>query len=191
MLRFKKYIPYVIIGILITILQCKDKEVVTIEVPEKKGSFEVIQPKPVVEYDTIIEQGKPRIVEVENPINKTLLDKYVSLKDSIDRMDLVKDAITERTYVETFIDSNQTIKVKSKVIGTLKSQTVDYTIYERQIPINQKKPKYSLYTGVNTTVRPIVSIQPNLTLQTPKMLYTVGYNLQTEALTLGASIKLF
>ncbi len=173
------------------ILVFRKQETVTITVPEKKGQFEVVEPEPVVKYDTIYKEGTTKIVAVPNPVNEQLLQEYQSLKDSVSRLEKYKEAITERTYKETFMDSTQQIVVESNVIGTLKSQKVDYTIFPQQIEVKTKRPKYSLYTGLDVQLTPSIQTTPKLTLKTPKMLYNAGYNLNEKAVVVGASIKLF
>ena len=186
----RKYLPYGIIAILLAILVLRKQETITITVPEKKGQFEVVEPEPVVNYDTIFRDGETKVVEVPNEVNEELLDKYNSLKDSVAKLDFVKEAITERTYNETFQDSTQRITVESKVIGTLKSQRVDYTIFPQQIEVKAKRPKYSLYAGTYSIVQPNTSIGAELTLQAPKTNYTIGYD-SNKNLMAGVAFKIF
>ena len=183
-----------IIVALLVILFTKKSVVHTVTIPEKSNVFEVLKPKAVVKYDTITIKGEKQIVEVENEVNKELLDKYLTLKDSISKLDFVKDAITERTYKETFKDSTQTIEVESNVIGTLTYQKVKYTIPEQTIKFKAKEPKYSLYMGVNTSINTNTLEMPNyglgVHLITQKTLYFVNYN-SNNTINTGISIKLF
>ena len=185
----KKYIPYIVIAILLAILVFRKQETVTITVPEKKGQFVVVEPEPVIEYDTIYKAGETKLVEVPNPINQELLEQYQSLKDSVAKLDFVKEAITKRTYKETFRDSTQQITVESKVIGTLQSQKVDYTIFPQQIEVKTKRPQYSLYAGTYSILQPNTSIGAKLTLQAAKTNYTIGYD-SNKNLMAGISFKI-
>ena len=78
----KKYIPYYIIAaLLLYILMIGKKEVVEVVIPSKTGSVEISDPKPEKEVDTVYidttDQTKGfRLVEVENPLNQELLQKY-------------------------------------------------------------------------------------------------------------------
>ncbi|MFS4469105.1 hypothetical protein [Maribacter sp. 2210JD10-5] len=193
-MKYSKYIPYAIIAILLVILFVRKSETITVTVPEKQGSFKVDEPKPIVIKDTIRIDGETKVIPVPNPINQKLLNEYQSLKDSVARLEFVKDAVTERTYKETFTDSTQTITVQSEVIGTLKSQKVDYRVFEQQMEIPIKKRKLEVYTGlftgVPTTPQQNISIGANISLKAPKTIYSIGYDNQ-QNIYAGISIKLF
>lgn len=188
------YIPYIIIAILTIVLMSRKDEVRTITLPEKSGSFQVSQPEPITLYDTIKEAGTTKVVEIPNPVNQSLLDKYNSLKDSISKLEQYKEVITERTYKETFKDSIQEITIESEVIGTLKSQKVDYRIYPQTIEVKTKKPTYNVFLGTFTTIpthntnAPVIGA--NISLKTTKNIYQIGYDTQRN-ITAGISFKLF
>lgn len=169
-------------------------EVRTITIPEKSGSFQVSQPEPITLYDTIKEAGTIQLVEVPNPVNQSLLDKYNSLKDSISRLEQYKEVIAERTYKETFKDSTQEITIESEVIGTLKSQKVDYKIYPQTIEVQPRTPKFNVFLGTITTIPTKYTTAPvlgaNISLKTTKTIYQIGYDTQ-QNVTAGISFKLF
>lgn len=190
----RKYIPYIIIALLLALLVFRESETTIITIPEKKGSFEQKNPEPIVRYDTIYEAGETKIKEVPNPINQELLAEYNSLKDSISKQKFVEDAITERTYRETYQDSIQKITVETEVIGTMKSQKVDYTVYEQQTEIRSSKSRTRLDVGVFTSIPTngtnVPSIGARLHLATPKRTYSLGYDNQHN-ITAGIAFKLF
>ena len=192
-LDWKKYLPWILLVLLTIILVVRKPETVTITIPEKTGQFErdSTQLKPVIKYDTLIKEGKKEVVRVANPINQALLKQYQSLKDSVSRLEQYKEVITERTYKETYTDSTQSITVESEVIGTLKSQKVDYKIFPQTVEVKTKTQKYHLYGGISTIITPTPTIEPKLTLKSPKMLYSVGYNLNEKSITAGVQIKIF
>lgn len=192
-LNWRKYLPWILVAILSIILFFRKPETVSITIPEKTGQFErdSTQLKPVIKYDTLIKEGKKEMVRVANPINQDLLKRYKDLNDSVSRLEQYKEVITERTYKETYTDSTQSITVESEVIGTLKSQKVDYKIFPQTIEVKTKTQKYHLYGGISTIITPTPTIEPKLTLQSPKMLYSVGYNLNEKALTAGIQIRIF
>lgn len=190
----RKYIPYIIIAMLLALLVFRKNETTTITIPEKKGSFEQVDPIPIIKYDTIFEAGESKIREVPNPINQELLAEYNSLKDSIAKQKFVEDAITERTYRETYQDSIQKITVETEVIGTMKSQKVDYTVFEQQAEIRSSKSRTRLDVGVLTSIPTngtnAPSIGARLHLATPKRTYSLGYDNQHN-ITAGIAFKLF
>jgi hypothetical protein len=190
----RKYIRYIIIAILLALLVFRKNETTIITIPEKKGSFEKVDPDPIVHYDTIYEAGETKIKEVPNPINQELLAEYNSLKDSIAKQEFVEDAITERTYRETYQDSNQEITVETEVIGTMKSQKVDYTVFEQQTEISTSKSSLRLdggvFTSIPTNATTAPSIGVKLNLMTPKQTYSIGYDNQKNIVA-GIAFKIF
>ena len=191
---YKKYIPWFIVILLTVLLVTRKEQVRTIEIPEKSGSFEVSRPEPIILYDTIKEAGTIQLVEVPNPVNQSLLDKYNSLKDSLSRLEQYKEVITERTYKETFKDSTQEIIIESEVIGTLKSQKVEYKIYPQTIEVVTKKPSFNVFLGTFTSIPTKYTTAPvlgaNISLKTTKTIYQIGYDTQ-QNVTAGISFKLF
>lgn len=191
---FKQYIPYIVIAILLVILFLRKTETVTIDIPEQKGHFEVVDPEPIVLTDTILIDGKTEYVTKENPINRELLEKYTSLKDSVSKLNFVKESITERTYRETFTDSVQTITIESEVIGTLKKQKVDYTIFPQSVTVPIKKRRLEVYTGLFTSIPTVtqqnLSIGAKVSLKAPKTIYHLGTD-NHRNVYLGIDFKLF
>lgn len=80
---------------------------------------------------------KPIYVEVENPVNIKLLKEYNEAKDSIVKLNLYKNAITNRTYSQKFEDSIQQVTVNSKVQGKLLEQDISYFIKPRSLIVDR------------------------------------------------------
>lgn len=125
-----------------------------IEIAEKRGYFKAkTELKPVVKYDTIYDTIKGKTIRVKNPINEKLLNEYNKLSDSLKTI-AFRNAITQREYQESFENDTVKINVVANVTGTLDKLSTDYLIkkhkisfVEKEITI-EKKPKFSLYTGV-------------------------------------------
>lgn len=192
----KTTIPYIVIaGLVIYILMIKP-EVKTVVVPSYSGSKEVVKPVPVVRYDTIEVEGKERIkiVEVENPYNEELLRRYNEALDSIEKLNMFKEAITQRTYTEHLEDSIIKITVNSNTTGTLDYQKVSYKTKERTIQVNTGKIKPKLY--LSGFGRSEISAEGNAAfgvkadLVNENTIITAGYDSRTN-LTVGIGFKLF
>src|SRR5690606_24265877 len=120
---------------------CRDTKVIYvpeyITISEVKDSLD-IEPKEVTPIinDSII--YKDKIIRIENPINKELVEKYKQAKDSLEQLKLYLDAITVRSYEDTVEDDNLVFNYKAKTTGTLDEFKFNYTIKERQIEIPTK-----------------------------------------------------
>lgn len=189
----RKTIPYIVIAVLLAILIFRDTEPQIITIPAKKGSFEQADPEPIVRYDTIYKAGETKIVERPNPINQELLNQYNNLKDSIEKQNFVEDALTERTYKETYKDSTQQITVTTEVIGSMKSQKVDYTVFEQQAEISTNKSRLRMDMGVFTSIptngTTAPSIGARLNLITQKRTYSIGFDNQHN-ITAGITLQI-
>lgn len=179
-MRFIDIFPYLIIVVLIYLLASGNKaETLQVEIPGKHNKYTRVDPQPIIKYDTIFKDSLvEKVVRVENPVNKELLAKYNSAKDSLSKLQLYKSAITERTYFETYLDNNQTIQVKSEVIGTLKRQQLTYDI--PKLTKAYKNPSQGLYLGVGVQVNylRIKLPQPEVNLSYLKgtQMYSIGVN---------------
>lgn len=138
--------------------------------------------KPITIYDTIHLQGEPKIIIKENPVNEELLKQYKRLQDTLKQLDMYRDAITIRSYKEVYKDDNIAIEVDSKAQGYLTNQNIKYSL--------KPKKKFSLYTGIETTITTQPVYTGKLYLQSEKMIYSVGYN-NEKVLSAGIAIKLF
>ena len=195
----KKNIPYFIIAsLLIYIFMINSSENVEVVIPAKKNSKVITDPNPVILYDTIFSEGKERIVEklveVKNPVNEELLQNYNKAVDSLERLQIFKDAVTERKYVEFLSDSIITIEVESSVIGHLKKQDIRYETKPQKITFETGKIKAGVFIGGFTTL-PLEegrspSIGGQIQLVNKKKVFSIGID-NKKAIHLGYSIKLF
>lgn len=207
-MKTKDYAIIFLIGviILLAIKGCEDVETIEVEVPV---NIEV--PVPVVEhkFDTIY---LPKEIKKEVKVVDTMyLDKYIRLKDSVDKLEFIKDAITIREYSEKFEDSIQNIYVFSEVTGRLNSQTVRYVTKERVIKLDTTinttidvpyKNKFAIggeigiplkgvqgiYNGNIKVgeVAPSTLVKANLYLDTKKMLYNISIDTDSRVYLGGA-----
>lgn len=148
---------YVAIAIIIFVLikDCtnKPKDRVVIKEVEKIVTI----PEKVVQFDTIVKL-KPYYVQKENPVNKELLDKYDSLKDSLKR-DLFKKAVTKNTYKEKFENDTVVVDVFAETTGTLDKLTTNVKIKPMEFSYKEKEityykyPKLSIYAGAGVLSR--------------------------------------
>lgn len=79
---------------------------------------------------------KDRIVYRDLGVNKELERKYLEAKDSIAKLKLHLDAITERKYSLTYTDSTQEVNVHSWIRGKLIKQNIDYTVFPKNVRID-------------------------------------------------------
>src|SRR5690606_24348889 len=93
-------------------------------------------------YDTI---------EIERPVyvhkvDTVYIDRFIH-SDSIEKVDLYRDAVTIREYNQVFEDSLSKIEVYSKTRGDLLNQSVNLTVFDREIidTIPFPRPKGNLY----------------------------------------------
>ncbi|QQV89712.1 hypothetical protein Calle1_18 [Cellulophaga phage Calle_1] len=150
-----------------------EKEVKVL-VPSVEGSFEEV--KPVKINTTVVE------------IDSTYYEKYISLKDSVSKLELFKEAIEINEYSEKFIDSLQTIEVYTKTRGEILGQSVKYKTNpyyvetEVKIPIEAKR-YFSIGTEVGvSTIEPLTTtpvVKGNL-LYTNKKGNTISISYDTE-----------
>jgi hypothetical protein len=118
-----------------------------IKIPSKKGSFSSFEPVSLDLPNYIYINGKDTI-ELENPINKDLENKYLTAKknnDSLQMELLYYKAIQTRKYHEKYEDNNITIDVYANTTGTLDSLGVKYKTKEDSIKV--KQPVFRLLAG--------------------------------------------
>ena len=115
----------------------------TVLIPEKKGSFEKQAAVYVPVHDTVFTTiWKTKTVnipfETKNPVNDSLAQAYVVLKDSLERFELYLDAIQIRSFKNVFDDSLINIVIKGEVQGKLNFVQPNYTIKAQKIQVPRK-----------------------------------------------------
>lgn len=158
-------IKYIIIGIGILVLSFfigrwtspKETKIIKVTIPATSGKSPIIiNPKPLIQFkDSLI--YKDSLIVTENPFNKELADKYISLESETERLKEYVKSIELRKYKIPF--ENDTIKIVGdvEVQGELKSLTYNWTIKQRtlDIPVKINKPTMNLLLGgsVSNTVK--------------------------------------
>ena len=157
-------IKYIIIGVFVLILSFfigrwtapVENKVIKVTIPETSGKSPIINnPKPLIQIkDSLI--YKDSLIVTENPFNKDLANKYISLESETERLKQYIKSIELRKYEVPF--ENDTIKIigNVEVQGELKSLKYNWFIKQRiyDIPIEIKKPTINLLLGgsVSNTV---------------------------------------
>lgn len=150
-------IKYIIIGITALLISFfigrwtspTETKVIKVTIPATSGiSPIIINPKPLIQTkDSLI--YKDSLIVTENPFNKELADKYISLESETERLKEYIKSIELRKYQIPF--ENDTIKIVGdiEVQGELKSLKYNWTIKQRiyDIPVEIKKPTMNLLLG--------------------------------------------
>lgn len=172
----------IILLLVLLVVQCS-KEPDTIEIPI---IIEVPIPVVEVEFDTI-KDPYPIYIPGTVKIDSTYYNKYISLRDSISRDSLFKEAIAIREYREVFEDDTIKIDVYSNVQGFLKKQQVSYKTKPRSITVDTTitvKTKYQTKFGAgievgiptnNATGNSIV-VKPKILLDTKRFIYDLSWD---------------
>jgi hypothetical protein len=145
-----KTIPYFIIAILVLIIwlqnSCESNvQTVEVEVPAVEGTFK--PEKPI--HDTIkipkeILKWKEVKVEIENPINMEIFERYAKAKDSMERMTILLKAIEIKEFSKDFEDEFLKVKASGTVQGEVQDIGFKYTIKERTVEAEvEKEEPYS------------------------------------------------
>tara|TARA_R110000822_G_scaffold209927_1_gene345762 strand:+ start:71 stop:655 length:585 start_codon:yes stop_codon:yes gene_type:complete len=193
-MKFHEVAPYLIIVILlIYIVNLKKYD--NILISEKFATKVIINPEPVVLRDTVFLDNNVIILKERRPVvDSVLLDKYNSLKDSISKTQVFKEAITQRTYKEELKDSVQTITVTSKVTGTLTEQIISYSTNPITIERKSLRSDLSVFIGGFTslpsqTITDNFALGINMHVQKGKTMYSLGYDTQ-KRIQIGVSFKI-
>ena len=170
------------------------KEVKVITVPAKTNSQTFSSPTPIQRLDTIhTSSTNYEVIKIPDPINQELLEKYEKAQDSIVKLNLYKEAITEREYKEVLSDSVQTITVHSKVIGTLTEQIISYTTNPITLEIKSKRSSAEVFLGGFTTIPTMptgsLDVGGQLSIKTKNQLYNIGYTVNGSVMA-GISFKI-
>lgn len=195
----KNYLPWAVSTVLAVVLFFqifKKEEIRTITIPSVSNSKIIDAPKPIVIHDTIfLKSGDTIYKPLVNTVNQELLKKYTNLADSLSRIELYKDAITQRTYREVLDDSIQTIHILSKVQGgMLLNQEISYVTKPSEYVIKTKSLKTEFFVGVFTTIptqtQSYPSIGLNFSIKKSRTIYTVGIDNQKN-ITGSIAFKIF
>lgn len=180
----ERIILYSAIIILLGILmyQCSRKPDV-IKIPIK---IEVPIPVVEVEFETI-NNPYPVYIPGKKEIDSIYYDRYMALKDSAERNEVFKDAITIREYKETVEDDTITINLYAKVQGHLKEYQIGYKTKPRtithkdeiEVPIDNKLQfgagmELGFPTAPNSGQGLV--LKPKIAVDTKNIIYEMSYD---------------
>lgn len=158
----KNNLKYYIAGIIMILIliffvgRCSKDDIiktypVKIIVPGVSGKSDTINnPIPLITTkDSLV--YKDKVLYTENPYNKELANKYLSLKSETDKLHEYLKTIQIKEYSIPFEDDNIKITGHFKTQGELLSTQYDYDIKPKEIIalVPQKETKLALYAGGN------------------------------------------
>ena len=194
-------VKYLIIIILIIIIflqrSCYNKSVNIVKVPEVKGTFDTVKPKEIsskIKYVYTTSKGKS--IYLKNPVNDSLVKQYEHAMDSICKLQLYLDAVSEREYLTEYDNDTINLKVYSKVQGTLLKEKPSYVIKTRSVEVSKliKEPKFTMYAGVEVFDNKLFNnfgVKASLGFQNKsKDILTFSYDTHRN-FYVGYSVKLF
>ena len=147
---------------------------VKVEIPVK---IEV--PVPVYVGDTIIE--KP-IYKVVKRVDSIYLNKYLYLKDSIQKDSLCKSLMVVKEYNEQLDDENITIDVHSNVTGVLNKQNIKYKTKQKTIAVDTTITKEIIVPFKN---RFSVGLETGFLEDKITNKFNVGYDMKKWGVSVG------
>ena len=197
---------YIAGGILLLILiffvnRCSKEEIikevpVKVYVPGVSGKSDTIyKPVPLISIkDSLI--YKDKILYTENPYDKELADKYISLKGETERLQVYLKTIQIKEYSIPFEDDNIKITGHFKTQGELLSTQYDYDIKPKEIIalVPQKETKLALYAGggigTNIDLNKVI-FNAQIGIQNAKGdIYTVQYGTD-KSIQVGYQFRIF
>lgn len=154
----------ILVGLAVFLMQ-RPKETITHEIPVVIDftTPEVLKAHDTVYIDSIV--YKDRVIYKEHSYNKELKKQYMAAKDSIAKLNLYLEAITEREYKITYPDSIQNITVFTRARGELLKQQVSYEVFPKTHYID---------TTVSVVQKPRIKVWGRVALGVP--LYNPEYN---------------
>ena len=147
--KIKNYIlnPWILVFILSVLLfTCKrtevKKEMVTVKVPEKTVEIQTETKIKYLKSKPIIIKIAGKEVEVENPFNVELAERFIKQTDSINKLNLYLEAISEKEQIRTFDKDGVTVDVKTRTRGDVLNQSISLLIKEQKIEVPKKEDSF-------------------------------------------------
>lgn len=185
-----KYFGWILaIALLLWVKSCNMEpktKIVTITIPEKKGSFTPTKPEAIIVTETKLVKGDPVIKE--NPLNeklleenKNLIDKFKSVSDSI-KFAMFEEANQITQFSSKFEDDNITLNINGIARGEVKEITPSYTIKQQKVDVSikEKLPGLKVLGGVevgNTKTLDDLSFKGSVLFQNRKgNIISAGYD---------------
>jgi hypothetical protein len=191
-----KYVPYIVIAVLVMLLTIKCNE--PPEIVEVPVEVTVEVPAIPVEHDTIKLPAEVITLPGKVEIDSTYYYLYKELADK-EKDSLFKDAITIREYKETIEDDTLKIDLYNKVRGKLLEYQVGYIVKPRTITVDtiipvKIKKKAELYFGAFSSYQTELGhfgIGPEATLINVKhtKAYDLGYDIPNKEVTFGVKLR--
>ncbi len=155
----KKYLVYILLLISISLnfiqRSCSNPDnikpqIIKIKIPEIKGSIKESKITKIDGTANKIEYRDKKVI-VENPKTQKLLELYLKENDSLKRLKMYGEAITEHTQINTFENDDLKADITSTTQGKLLDLSLtNYIIKSKELPITlppSKNTVFALYTG--------------------------------------------
>lgn len=164
--NIKVIIIILLLGVIFIQRSCYNnskQKIQSTNLPIIEGTFNKVKPIPnkidTVYLDSIVYKNK--IVKVDRPVDKKLVEDYLKAKDSIAKLKLYVNSVQTNTYTKTFSDDKIDITVNAETTGTLNWLDLKYKSKDIKVdlPVITKTTKFALYAGGSLNVN-IVDIKP-------------------------------
>tara|TARA_R110000823_G_scaffold266679_4_gene386429 strand:- start:1576 stop:2160 length:585 start_codon:yes stop_codon:yes gene_type:complete len=190
----REYFLWFAILVLAVLFLRKETEIVEVTLPVRTNTKVITNPLPINEGNKTLLITNFKTIKVRNPVNDTLVKRYLAQRDSLSRLNTFIDAVRLRDYVELLDDSLQTIKVESRVNGYLREQIITYTTKPQKVEVEIKDRK-RLYAGAELVmptqgIKQTPTIGAMINLVSQKNVLTVGYDLR-GTVKVGLTLRIF
>lgn len=164
--NIKVIIIILLLGVIFIQRSCYNnskQKVQSTSLPIIEGKFDKVKPIPntidTVYLDSIV--YKDKVVKVDRPVDKKLVEDYLKAKDSIAKLNLYVTSVQTNSYTKTFSDDKIDITVNAETTGTLNWLDLKYKSKDIKVdlPVITKTTKFALYAGGGLNVN-VVSIKP-------------------------------
>jgi hypothetical protein len=113
----------------------------------KIGGFDYYKPVEIDKTNYLFITKDGDTIEIENPVNKELEQKYLNTLSENEKLKLYLEAIQKRTYVDTLENKHIKFSYIALTTGTLDSIKFDYEVKSDTLKI--KQPVFNLLGGLS------------------------------------------
>jgi hypothetical protein len=164
--NIKLVIIVLLLGVIFVQRSCYNnskQKVQSTSLPIIKGKFDKVKPIPNV-IDTVYLDSivyKDKIVKVDRPVDKKLVEDYLKANDSITKLSLYVNSVQTNTYTKTFSDEKIDITVNAETTGTLNLLDLTYKSKDIKVdlPVIIKRTTFAAYAGGGLNVN-LIDIKP-------------------------------
>ena len=161
-------------------------KIITVTIPEKKGTFTPTKPETVVITETRLIKSDPTVTE--NPLNEKLLEENRNLKDKFKfvsdsvKLTMFEEANQLNQFSSKFEDDNITLNINGIARGEVKEITPSYTIKQQKtnVLVENKLPVLRVLGGIevgNTKTLDDLSFKGSVLFQNRKgNIISAGYD---------------